>query len=66
MAKRKHHFSKPVIMRDPYTKAIVRRFDNMSQASEHMDGQYLRLLHAIRSKTVWEGFLWEHDKGERV
>ena len=61
---KKHHSSKPVIMRDAYTKVIVRRFDSMSEAAEHMDGQYLRLLHAIRTETIWEGHLWEYAPKE--
>lgn len=59
-----HHQRKPVIMRDPKTKEIVRRFNSMVEAAEHMDGQYLRLLHAIRSKTIWEGYLWEQAPKE--
>ena len=65
MGWKNHHLKvKPVIMRDGITKEIVRRFNSMGEAAEHMDGQYLRLLHAIRTKTIWEGHLWEYAPKE--
>ena len=68
MGWKNHHLKvKPVIMRDGITKEIVRRFESMSEAVKVMDIQHYRLMHAVRTGTEWEGYLWEFaDKVESV
>ena len=64
MPVKNHHLCKPVQMRNPITKHIVRRFNSMGEAVKEMDILHYRLIHAIKTKTEWDGYLWEYAPKE--
>lgn len=60
MPVKNHHLCKPVYMRNPVTYHIVRRFNSMGEAVKETGTPHKRLMYAIKTKTEWDGYLWEH------
>ena len=59
-----HGGNKPVLMIDPITNQVVRRFASMTEAIDEMDPRTHMIRLAIRKKEVFKNHLWEFEKKE--
>ena len=60
--KKPHGLNKPVLMIDPMTQRVVRRFESMTEAIDTMDPRTYMIRLAIKRKDLFKNHLREFEK----